>query len=162
MEGEGGRVEEGGILNGAVMAKYQVSKDQGERLQINGGSLAPRPIVKSHPTENQTPEYSGRQQRTQGCKERVTDAQRDPQQDNPSESDRYLRLVQGDKGGGTQSWDTTEDSGTQRGAQIRAAESCDRRVTETFRWTVLYTGRGGGGLVQDRRVATTNATDGEM
>ena len=76
------------------------SKDQGERMSGIGGALAPCPRLKSHPTENKTPEDSGRRRSTQGGRGRGTEVQMDPRGENTHGMTREWEKAEVGKGGG--------------------------------------------------------------
>ena len=68
----------------------------------------------------------------------------------------------GRQGGGERTWDTAVEAGTQRGAQIRAAEADGLRVGTKSRWTMIHTGTGCGERVRESGEATLKDTDGGL
>ena len=79
---------------------------------------------------------------------------------NPQGMTSTCDQVEGGKGGGTKSWDTSTDAGTGRGAQRKGVEAGGWWVHTTSRWTPFHASRGGREQVQERGATKMNAADG--
>ena len=120
-------------------------EDKGRGTAREWRLLGPSPLrAKIHMIKNQAPEYDRRRITSQGGRGREkrntevrTTIETPRGQQGPGLRTRETR-------GGERTRDTTEESGTRRGEQRRAAEDGRWRVWEKSRWILYHEGREGG------------------
>ena len=88
-----------------------------------------------------------------------TEAQRDPQLENPQGLTGTWYKPKGRKGAVIQSWDMAEHAGTCHRVQRRATEAGVWRLQVASRWMALRARIVGGERVQERGCMATKTTD---